>query len=42
MVYYGGKLEAEAFAKRRGRLDKDIAAFEGGSDDFSLVGSTAY
>jgi len=41
MVYYGGKLEAEAFAKGGGCLDEDIAAFEGGGDDLALVGSAA-
>ena len=42
MVDYGRELEAEALAKGGGRLDEDIAAFEGGGDDFALVGSGDY
>ena len=36
-VNHGGKLEAQALAKRGGCLDKDIFAVEGGEDDLALV-----
>jgi len=40
LVYYSRQLEAQALAKRRGRLDKDIIAIQCGLNDFSLLRST--